>query len=170
MKPGINDYDIFHIEEPITVKCIVNRKKLIGKIVSFSDDPIQVGFNLEFSDGKAFETVACEDDDNKFSVPNKKLQPYIDAMKNALTDFYSVSGDNWYKFEITHDSKEILIWVGGDKDDVDKFSVHFEGDYQFHLHEQNGDWQANTVRVLHPNPINPEIVDLIVGELKKRVS
>ncbi len=171
MKAIENIYDAFFMEEPVTIKCIVNGKKLMGKIMSFSDhDPIQTGFNLEFSDGTAFWTIVCEDEDDVFSIQNEKFQPYVNAIKNSLSDFYSVCLYEWYKFEITYNNRYILIWVGADNEEKGKFLVRFEGDYQFNLYAGNGNWQAISHRVFNPNPINPEIVDLIVEELKKRVA
>jgi len=155
-------------KEPVTIKCVVNGKKLLAQILGETDDPIQHGFMIQFPDGASFEAIAGEDADG-WVVSEERYEPYLLAIQDELKSFLAVMCGDWYKFEITLDERNLLIWVAYREGDDYPYCVHFDGDYQFHLKEGKPNWESMAVRMMDPAPIDQEIVRKVVYELQKRI-
>lgn len=151
--------------EPITIKCRVEGKDLLAKVVALTNDPIQTGFVIKFSDDTSVTATGCEDS-GKFEANSPLYSPYIDAIQKELFGFSMVMDSEWHKFETKYKEENILVWVGVKEDKEYNYTIYFDGSYQFELRKKDGQWQSRSVRVIEPNPINQDIVNLVVGELE----
>jgi|GEM_PF-2283096 len=158
--PGLKSFD-----EPVTIKCQVNEKKLIAEILGRLDNPIQYSFLIKFSDGVIIEATFTEY--GNLFLNEVKYRHYLLAIENSLRDFSCVSFEDWYKFEIQNGKIPLLVWVGN-WDSSNKYSVHFNGDYQFHLIQTKTGWENKSVRI-GAGPVDQHIVSLVVRELEKKI-
>ena len=156
-------------EEPVTIKCVVNGKNLLAKIIAETNDPVQQGFVIKFSDGIVLRATGCEDSD-MFETDNNLHAAYLDAIQQELRGFLMVMHGDWYKFEISHNNQELLIWISANYEKEYSYTVYFNGDYQFDLREKDGVWESRSVRIVNPNSVDAGIVDLIVKELKEKIN
>ncbi len=134
MKSRIHPADNIPFEEPINIKCVVGDKKLFAKVTAQTNDPVQTGFFVEFSDGTNIVATGCEDS-GKFEADSPLYARYIDAIQKELTGFSMVMDSDWYKFEIKYKHENILVWVSV-KDEQDyNYKIYFDGTYKFELKE-----------------------------------
>jgi hypothetical protein len=155
-------------KEPVTIKCVVKGRKMLAEVLGETNDPVQHGFVIQFPDGTGFEAVACDDEDG-WVVSEARYEPYLLAIQDELKSFLAVMNGDWYKFEITHEERNLLIWIGYREGNDYPYSVHFDGDYQFYLKEGESKWESMSVRMIDPVPVDQEIVDKVVHELQKRI-
>jgi|SRR5665213_175363 len=166
MEPQINYPEMNVYKEPVSIKCVVHGKKLIAEIIGQTDDPIQYGFVIKFSDGVCVEATISE---NGFWFVDKvKYKQYVLAIDKNLRDFISVNIGDWYKFEIGSGTSLKLVWASVNPENVNEYSVYFEGDYQFTLRKTKSGWENKSVRV-GAAPVNPIIVNQVVKELEKQL-
>jgi len=167
MEPQINYPGIIPFKEPVTIKCTVNGKRLMAEIIGRTDDPIQYGFVIKFSDGISVEATITEN--GYWFVDNVKYKQYVLAIDKNLRDFIGVINGDWYKFEIGNGASLKLVWLSVNPENKNEYSVYFEGDYQFHLRKTNSGWENESVRV-GAGPVNQVIVSQVVKELKRKIA
>ncbi|KAA9037123.1 hypothetical protein FW778_16970 [Ginsengibacter hankyongi] len=166
MKQKIFEPGYKPFKEPVTIKCVVNGKKMLAEILGETKNPVQYGLMITFSNGVSFEAITSEDDGG-WVVSEERYGPYLLAMQNELKSFLAVMHEDWYKFEITHGERNMLVWVAYREGDDYPYSIHFDGDYQFNLKEGKPNWESISVRMIDPAPIDREIVHKVVHECKK---
>lgn len=167
MEPQINYPGIIRFKEPVTIKCIVNGKKLMAELIGHTDDPIQYGFLIKFSDGIYVEATMTEN--GYWFIDNVKYRHYVLAIDKNLRDFIGVINGDWYKFEIGNDSSLKLVWVSINPENKNEYTVYFEGDYQFHLRKTNSGWKNESVRE-GARAVNQVIANQVVKELEKKIA
>jgi len=167
MEPQINYPGIIPFKEPVTIKCIVNGKRLMAEIIGQTDDAIQFGFIVKFSDGICVEATISEN--GYWCVDNVKYRHYVLAIDKNLRDFIGVKNGDWYKFEIGNDASLKLVWVSVNHENKNEYTVYFEGDYQFHLRKTNSGWENESIRV-GAKAVNQVIVSQVVKELEKKIA
>ena len=75
----------------------------------------------------------------------------------------------WYKFEIKYGSGKLLVWAAQSEEHKNEFSVHFEGNYHFHLEKINSHWISWTPGGYELDPLLKPIVNEVCGYLNGKI-
>jgi len=165
----INDFEFIIFEEPVTIKCNVEGRNLMAGITSEYYDPTEHLFLIEFSNDVTIVTGPSSEEPDCWLVEEPKDLPYLNAVIRSLADFVAVRDSFWYKFEIKYGTRKLLVWAAQSEENKNQFSVHFEGDYQFHIEKTNLGWRSWTIREYDPNPIIVPIVKEVTKYLNGKI-
>ena len=164
-----DDFEITVFEEPVTIKCHVEGRNLLAKITIEYCDPTDHFFYIEFSNDVQIVTGPSDEEPGCWTVDDVKDLPYLNAIIKSLTDFMAVRESFWHKFEIKNGSRKLLVWAAQSEENKNEFSVHFEGDYQFHLEKINSHWISWTISEYEPDPTIVPIVKEVTKYLNEKI-
>ena len=164
-----DDFEITVFEEPVTIKCHVEGRNLMAEITIEYCDPTDHFFYIEFSNDVQIVAGPSTFETGRWWVDEMEYLPYLNSIEKSLADFIAVRESFWYKFEIKNGSQKLLVWVAQGEANKNEFSVHFEGDYRFHLEKINSRWISWTIGGYQLNPILQPIVDEVCAYLDGKI-
>jgi hypothetical protein len=165
----MNDFEVTEFEEPITIKCNVEGRNLMAEISCEYHDPTEHFFLIEFSNDVQIVAGPSSVEPGSWWVHDLEYLPYLNSVKKSIADFIAVSESFWYKFEIKDGSQKLLVWAAQSEENKNEFSIHYEGDYQFHLEKTSSGWTSWTIRENEPNPIIEHIVKEVSKYLNEKI-
>ncbi|HMG67539.1 MAG TPA: hypothetical protein VK588_07630 [Chitinophagaceae bacterium] len=155
--------------KPISFIINMNGKELSANIIEIVDNPMLNEFVIKFSDGYQDSFVMTED--GYVAAGNKESgKRYAAAVKEDM-DLLGLLTNKELVWNIRYpiDDKLTNVWIRRQKrDEGTKYAVYYQGDYHFHVKQEEDKWISETSRKIDPQPIDDdlakEVIKLVVKE------
>ena len=148
----------FPLDKSISFSCWVDKEELKATVLGSVEQALNHCFRISFSDGTTDDFTLLENG-IVISETIDMVTKYSQAVrKDFIHILFSTLSPCVYILRKGNRSKAFNIWIISEKNEENVFSVYYKNDYRFTLEQRDGKWNTYSIRVLNPNPIDPEIV------------